>query len=95
MTPEEQAAVDLLAEACERWDNMPPLPFMIGRMETYALVLACMTVQTHPAFPDSMKAALEHLGRQFMERVSDTPEVYAFLESGWNRQLDVKPEVNR
>jgi hypothetical protein len=92
MTPEERAAVETLSSACERWDDMPPLAFAIGRMDTYALVLACQAVQTHPAMPASMKAALEKIGRVFMEKVCDDAEVYTLLASGWNRDLDVMPE---
>lgn len=91
MTPEEEAGVRLVTEAYERWEKMPPHRFLIGRMETFILMNACQAMMTHPQIPEGFKEALEHLGRQFQERVCDTPELYALCEAGWNRNYDVLP----
>lgn len=95
MTPQEQAeGAKLLAAACERWDSQPMLRFGIARIDVYAIVLALQTVQTHPAFPPSMKQALEKIGRLFVDQIGDDPQVHAFLTLGWDRNKDVDKDGN-
>ena len=94
MTTQEErdrAGVEMLADAVERWSTMPPLGFVIHRMDVYALILSAQAMQTHPAVPDDMKQHLEAVGRAFMERICDDAEVYAMLESGWHLELDIVP----
>lgn len=92
MTPEEEAGVRLLHDAYKRWEGAPPLRFEIPHVETYALLMACQGMIRHPAAPPFMVEAWECLGRQFQERLCDTPELYALCETGWNRDLDTQPD---
>ena len=92
MTPQERAAVQLLTEAHQRWEDMPPVQIVIGRSDAYTLVMACQGMMTHPAMPPRLTAAMEHIGRQFQEIICDSAELYALFEAGWNRDFDVTPE---
>lgn len=92
MSPEEEASVRTLKAAYDRWADKPPVQVSIAHAELFTLVMACQAMLTHPAVTDTMKHQLEHLGRQFQEAVSDTPDIYTMLELGWNRQFDIGPE---
>lgn len=93
MTPEEKAGVEMLARTYKRWEGMPPQAFLIGRMETYALVIACQLSTTYPDAPKSMLSAWKVVGRQLQEKLCDDPEIYTMLEAGWHREYDVpRPE---
>ncbi|MFL6116723.1 MAG: hypothetical protein ACJ786_36015 [Catenulispora sp.] len=90
MTDENnEAGARLLTETYNRWANLPPLRFEIGHIETHCLIMACQSIIGHPGCPTFMAEALEALGRQFQERVCDTPEIYAMTEAGWHREYDV------
>lgn len=92
MSPEEQAGVQLLKEAHERWQQMPPVRVTIGRQDAYIILMACQGMVSHPALPPNMARAMEAMGRQFQDLVCDTAEIYAMFEAGWNRDFDVEPD---
>lgn len=92
MTPQEEASVKLLREAYDRWEKMPPVALTISRMDAQAVLMALQGMVTHPGVTPRMAQHWEHIGRQIMEAICDTPEIYAMFQAGWNRDFDVVRE---
>lgn len=92
MTPQEETGARLLAETYARWDTMPPVNMIMSRVDAQAIILALQGMATHPQVTERLVKQWEHIGRQIMETICDTPEIYAMLAAGWNRDFDVDPE---
>ncbi len=78
---------NVLKAAFDRWADMPPVVLGIPRGEIFAIALACQYISCHPGFTDEMGIQFRELAEQFTQIVSDDPDVYVYLEKGYERLI--------
>lgn len=90
MSESEVAGVRLLTDAYTRWADMDPVKLNMTRQDAWIVMMALQMVISHPGLAGGPMAAVwENVGRSIQEAVSDSPELYAVAEAGWNRAFDV------
>ncbi len=89
--PERDAAgVEFLRKTFKQWESAPPVQIRVPRREAFYLI---GVIQYATRGLDRKTAAIaENIGRQLQEQLSEDPEVYTMLETGWNPTYDVKQQ---
>ena len=94
MTADDIAAdAAIIAQARERWDDMPPVVMAMGRLDGYLLMCAVQLALSYTGHTTETAAQLEQLGRGLQAAVCDDPEVFLIAERGWGRTCPHKEKA--
>lgn len=85
----DRRGVETLTAAVKRWKDRPPIVVGLHRIDAYSIICGLQLLMRHPDIGERMRETFEGFGRVLQEEVSDDPEIYALLESGWNPAADV------
>lgn len=85
----EDHGIALVSDAYRRWADKPPLLLRVDRTHAYMLLCGLQLLTRLPVVADPLKQVFVGIGREIQEKVADTPELYALMETGWNPAHDV------
>lgn len=82
----EAAGAEMIAAAYERWQEMPPARLTLHRQDAFVVLAGLQRLTAQPEMAGGPRAQTwERVGRAIQKEVCDAPELYALMESRWQR----------